>query len=132
MTVRISFIRKLVIVLRVLMNNEAVNTVTSNRKKIFKKCYFDIYLIKIFKHRIHYSRYYLFEKVLIMKSKDYIGKIVEFRVVGSDGIVSTSSYIIKKVKNNQLFDKSGEVICNVEELDTSVEAKGSTYSYTLL
>lgn len=55
-----------------------------------------------------------------MKSKDYIGKIVEFRVVGSDGIVSTSSYIIKKVKNNQLFDKSGEVICNVEELDTSV------------
>lgn len=67
-----------------------------------------------------------------MKSKDYIGKIVEFRVVGSDGIVSTSSYIIKKVKNNQLFDKSGEVICNVEELDISVEAKGSTYSYTLL
>ena len=67
-----------------------------------------------------------------MKSKDYIGKIVEFRVVGSDGIVSTSSYIIKKVKNNQLFDKSGEVICNVEERDTSVEAKGSTYSYTLL
>ena len=67
-----------------------------------------------------------------MKSKDYIGKIVEFRVVGSDGIVSTSSYIIKKVKNNQLFDKSGEVICNVEELDTSVEAKGFTYSYTLL
>ena len=67
-----------------------------------------------------------------MKSKDYIGKIVEFRVVDSDGIVSTSSYIIKKVKNNQLFDKSGEVICNVEELDTSVEAKDSTYSYTLL
>lgn len=67
-----------------------------------------------------------------MKSKDYIGKIVEFRVVGADGIVSTSSYIIKKVKNNQLFDKSGEVICNVEELDISVEAKGSTYSYTLL
>ena len=67
-----------------------------------------------------------------MKSKDYIGKIVEFRVVCSDGIVSTSSYIIKKVKNNQLFDKSGEVICNVEELDTSVEAKDSTYSYTLL
>ena len=67
-----------------------------------------------------------------MKSKDYIGKIVEFRVVGSDGIVSTSSYIIKKVKNNQLFDKSGEVICNVEELDTYIEAKDSTYSYTLL
>ena len=67
-----------------------------------------------------------------MKSKDYIGKIVEFRVVGSDGIVSTSSYIIKKVKNNQLFDKSGDVICNIDELDTSVEAKGSIYSYTLL
>ena len=32
MTVRISFIRKLVIVLRVLMNNEAANTVTSKKK----------------------------------------------------------------------------------------------------
>lgn len=81
---------------------------------------------------MNYSRYYNFKKVLIMKSKDYIGKIVEFRVVGSDGIVSTSSYIIKKVKNNQLFDKSGDIICNIDELDTSVEAKGSTYSYTLL
>lgn len=67
-----------------------------------------------------------------MKSKDYIGKMVEFRVVGSDGIVSTSSYIVKKMKNNQLFDKDGDVICNVDELNTVVEAKGSTYSYTLL
>lgn len=67
-----------------------------------------------------------------MKSKDYIGKIVEFRVVGSDGIVSTSSYIVKKVKNNQLLDKSGDIICNVEELNTSIEVKDSTYSYTLL
>lgn len=67
-----------------------------------------------------------------MKSKDYIGKIVEFRVVGSDGIVSSSSYIVKKMKNNQLFDKNGDVICNVDELNTTVEAKGSTYSYTLL
>nr|DAF09932.1 MAG TPA: hypothetical protein [Caudoviricetes sp.] len=33
MTVRISFIRKLVMVLRVLINNEAANTVTSNRKR---------------------------------------------------------------------------------------------------
>ena len=34
MTVRISFVRKLVIVLRVLMNNEAANTVTSKKKTI--------------------------------------------------------------------------------------------------
>lgn len=67
-----------------------------------------------------------------MKSKDYIGKIVEFRVVGSDGIVSSSSYIVKKMKNGQLFDKNGDVICNVDELNVAVEAKGSTYSYTLL
>lgn len=32
MTVRISFVRKLVIVLRVLMNNEAANTVTSKKE----------------------------------------------------------------------------------------------------
>ena len=67
-----------------------------------------------------------------MKSKDYIGKIVEFRVVGSDGIVSTSSYIIKKGKKNHLFEKSGGIICNVEEFDTFVKEKVSICSYTLL
>lgn len=67
-----------------------------------------------------------------MKAKDFIGKIVEFRVVGADGIVSTSSYMIKKVKNNQLLDKTGDVICNIDEIDMTVESNGSTYSYTLL
>lgn len=67
-----------------------------------------------------------------MKAKDFVGKIVEFRVVGADGIVSTASYMVKKVKNNQLFDKTGDVICNIDEIDMTVESNGSTYSYTLL
>ena len=74
-----------------------------------------------------------------MKSKDYIGKIVEFdtvlpiqKIAVSDA--DTVAVLLKdgSVSRVNYYNKSGEVICNVEELDTSVEAKGSTYSYTLL
>lgn len=55
-----------------------------------------------------------------MKKKELIGKLVEVRIVDKNGFVNVNYYTIKSIKDNNILDKSKEIICSFSEINTEM------------
>lgn len=68
-----------------------------------------------------------------MKKKDYIGRIIEKRYVDKNtGEVTSYTFQIKKIKDNNCVDKYGTIVCNVSEIDKELEIGNDYVTISLI
>ena len=68
-----------------------------------------------------------------MKKKDYIGHIIEKRYVDKNtGEVTSYTFQIKKIKDNNYVDKYGTIVCNVSEIDKELEIGNDYVTISLI